>query len=356
MMTKRENLISLYRRKGYEKAPYSFSLCPSLQKTFHEIYGADARYDEVFGFSSCDVCDGILRPEDQDTSRFLRYFDNLKPGSTIDTYGVGHEPGSEAAKHMTYMRNPLKDCESVAEMSEYPFPDYTLADYSHQKAQVEAIHARDLAACGSMQMTIWEAAWYIRGMEELMMDMLEEDPMADYILDRVTENSAFRAKKYAEAGCDMIFLGDDVGMQHTIMMSEHLYCDYLKPRMKKVIDAARAVNPNILVLYHTDGYVEPFIPHLIEAGIDVLNPVQPECMDFQKIHSEFGDRLSFNGTIGTQTTMPFETPDGVRRKVFENLEIAGDKGGLLPCPAHLLEPEVPWANVEAYVKACQEFK
>ena len=355
-MNKRENLISLYRRKGYEKVPFSFDLCPSLMKKFREIYGAEANPAETFDFAARSVRDGILRPQDMDVSRFEKYYTDLKPGSTIDTWGVGHEPGSSAAVHMTYMRNPLKNCESVSEMEDYPFPDYTKADYSHQKGRVEEIHGKGLAACGSMQMTIWEAAWYMRGMEELMMDMLEEDEKADYILDYVTKQSMHRAAKYAEAGCDMIFLGDDVGMQHSIMMSERLYCDYLKPRLKQVIDAARAVNPEILILYHSDGYVEPFIPHLIEIGVDVLNPIQPECMDFKKIHDQFGDRMSFNGTIGTQTTMPYETPEGVRRKVFENLEIAGEKGGLLPCPSHLIEPEVPWENIEALVKACQDFK
>ena len=355
-MNQRENLISLYRRKGYEKVPFSFSLCPSLMEKFREVYGTDKSPAELFGFASRNVGDGILRAEDKDVSRFEKYYTDLKPGSTIDIWGVGHEPGSSAAAHMTYMRNPLKNCETVSEMEEYPFPDFTKADYSHQKEQVDAIHAAGLAAEGGMQMTIWEAAWYMRGMEELMMDMLEEDEKADYILDYVTKQSCYRAMKYAEAGCDTIFLGDDVGMQHSIMMSERLYCDYLKPRLKQVIDAARKVNPDVLILYHSDGYVEPFIPHLIEIGVDVLNPIQPECMDFGKIHAQFGDRLSFNGTIGTQTTMPFGTPDDVRRAVFTNLEIAGDKGGLLPCPTHLLEPEVPWANIEAFIKACEDFK
>ncbi len=98
------------------------------------------------------------------------------------------------------------------------------------------------------------------------------------------------------------------------------------------------------------------IPHLIDAGVDVLDPVQPECMDFGEIHAQFGDRLSFHGTIGTQSTMPFGTPDDVRREVFKNLEIAGEKGGLFVCPTHLLEPNVPVENVVAYIKACQDFK
>ncbi len=75
----------------------------------------------------------------------------------------------------------------------------------------------------------------------------------------------------------------------------------------------------------------------------------------RKIHEKYGDRLSYNGTLGTQTTMPFGTPDEVRAVVLRNLEIAGPAGGLFCRPTHLLEPEVPWANVEAYVSACKEF-
>lgn len=109
-------------------------------------------------------------------------------------------------------------------------------------------------------------------------------------------------------------------------MSVPLYCTWLKPRLKRVIDAARVFKPDILVLYHSCGYVEPFIPHLMEAGVDVLDPVQPECMDFAKIHAEYGDVLSFHGTLGTQSTMPFGSPQDVRDVVFRNLDIAGRQG------------------------------
>ena len=83
---------------------------------------------------------------------------------------------------------------------------------------------------------------------------------------------------------------------------------------------------------------------------------EAESMSFEKIHSEYGDVLSFWRTIGTQTTMPPGSPDDVRKKVFEHLEIAGAKGGLLCTPTHLLEPDVPWENIEAYVQACHDFR
>lgn len=100
-------------------------------------------------------------------------------------------------------------------------------------------------------------------------------------------------------------------------------------RLKGLIDAVKAVKPDLLVFYHTCGYAEPLIGDLIEAGVDVLNPVQPECMDFAKIHSEYGGAVSFHGTIGTQTTMPFGTPEDVRSAVFRNLDIAGPSAACL---------------------------
>ena len=164
-----------------------------------------------------------------------------------------------------------------------------------------------------------------------------------------------RASLYAAAGADILFLGDDIGMQQSIMMSEGMYTTWIKPRLKRVIDAAKAIKPDIIVFYHSCGYIEPFIPHLIEVGVDVLNPVQPECMDVEKILKEYGDRLSFHGTIGTQSVMPFGTPQEVRDNVKRNLDLAGDKGGLFVAPSHLLEPEVPWENIKAYVDACRNY-
>jgi uroporphyrinogen decarboxylase len=175
------------------------------------------------------------------------------------------------------------------------------------------------------------------------------------MLDKITEHSCQQAAAFAAAGADIIELGDDIGMQDSIMMSKEMYEAWLQPRLARVIGAAKAQNPDVLIFYHTCGYVTPLIGSLIEAGVEILNPVQPECMDFSEIHDAYGDRLSFNGTIGTQTTMPFGAPEEVKAAVWRNLEIAGDKGGLFCCPTHLLEPEVPWENIEAYVAACKEF-
>jgi uroporphyrinogen decarboxylase len=122
----------------------------------------------------------------------------------------------------------------------------------------------------------------------------------------------------------------------------------------RVIRAAKEVKPSILVFYHSDGNVWDAIPDLIEAGIDVLNPVQPECMDPAQVKNEFGDRLSFFGTISVQRTMPFGTPDDIRTEVRTRMETIGRNGGLLLSPSHVLQPDTPWENIVAFFEAIEE--
>lgn len=352
-MTNRENFLALVRRQGYERVPVEFVLCPHLQEVCKEQLGAED-YQEYFGFPWRRVDDLWLK--EHDTEKYRKFYQTpLAEDADIDEWGVGHEK-SPNSMHMTRMRHPLEDMETIEEIMSYPYPDYAQADGSHQKAQVESIKARDLIALGDMQMTIWECAWYMRSMEQLFCDMMDENEIAEFLFDKVTEQSIIRAMSYVKAGVDVLFLGDDIGMQHTIMMSEKLYCRWIKPRLKKLIDTVKAENPDVVIFYHSCGFVEPFIPHLIEAGVEVLNPIQSECMDFEEIHRKYGDKISFHGTIGTQTVMPFGTPQEVKEAVWRNLDIAGEKGGLMVTPTHMLEPEVPLENILAYVDACRTYK
>lgn len=352
-MTNRENFFAIVRREGYERMPAEFVLCPALQDKVRAQYGT-ADYEEVFQFAWRRVED--IRLVDHDVEKYRKFYKKpLADGADIDIWGVGHEK-SPNSMHMTYMRHPMEDMETLEEMMAYPFPDFAGGETAHQKEQADVIKAGDLIAIGDMQMTIWEIAWYLRSMEELFCDMMDGDEKAEFIFDKALEMAKARTRAYIEAGVDVLFYGDDIGMQHTIMMSEELYCEWIKPRLTELIAFARGLKPDILIFYHSCGFVEPFIPHLIEAGVDVLNPIQSECMEFEEIYRKYGDRISFHGTIGTQTVMPHGTPEEVREAVRRNLEIAGKKGGLLVAPTHMLEPEVPLENVLAYVEACREYK
>ena len=364
-MTPRENLMNLYRRHGYEIAPVGFHLCPSLVDEFNRRY-PDAKGDYLAHFNApyriiydpgfAWNFDEVFRIPNRDKTDWNRFYPNgFTHEVKFDGWGVAHE-AAPGAHHMTRMHHPLTHATSVEDLENYPWPDFEHLDFSYLKPKVDAIHSDGHAVFVWAECTIWETSWYLRSMDNLFVDMGCEDPMATYVLDKVCDLACFRARKFAEAGVDILGLGDDIGMQHTIMMSPTMYQQWLKPRLQKVIQSARAVKPDILISYHSCGFIEPFINDLIEAGVDILNPVQPECMDFEAIHAKYGDRLSFNGTIGTQQLMPLGTPEQVRAEVQKNLTIAGENGGLFCCPTHMLEPEVPWENIEAYVNACKTFK
>lgn len=349
-MTPRENLLSLLKRQGYEFINPEFSLCPHLNDVYIEREKTTLPYIEYFNMPWRHI--GGLTQTDEDLTRFKKYHPDLREGDVIDGWGVGHRK-TPTSMHMTLMLHPLENADSEEQFLEYPLPVYDRGLVEKIRLEVDEIHKKGLAAVGNMQCTIWEAAWYIRGMEALMMDMMSDEPIAEILLDRITAMSQSMAEIYAMAGVDILFVGDDVGMQQSVMMSDSLYCEWLKPRLSQVIGAAKKINPSLVVFYHSCGYVLPFIKHFIESGVDVLNPVQPECMPFEQVFAEYGGAISFHGAIGTQTVMPFGTPQEVRSEIKRCLNIAGSKGGLWPAPTHLLEPEVPWENVLAYVEECK---
>ncbi|MEI6158104.1 MAG: uroporphyrinogen decarboxylase family protein, partial [Atribacterota bacterium] len=288
--------------------------------------------------------------------RFIPFHPHsFKPGTyTLNEWGTAFVEGSNPA--FDHFVAPMIRATSVGDFASYPFPDLR-EEYRHHdlEKRVQAIHEKELAAVAFLEMTIFEVAWQIRGWEGLLLDFFDQEDIPTFLLDRITELRCFQVKRFAEAGVDVIRLGDDVGTQTKLMPSPALYQKWLKPRLARVISSARSIKPDILISYHSDGYVEPLISDFIEAGIDVLNPVQPECMDPARLKRIYGDRLAFWGTIGIQKTLPFGTPDDVRQEVKTRIETVGFNGGLVLSPTHLIEPEVPLENLIALVEAAKKY-
>ena len=351
-MTPRENLLKTLRRQGFDQVPVDFKLCSSQIHSFRSRYGNED-YQTFFGLSHREL--EIPLKINYHDGRQLFPREKLPADTLFDEYGIGHSKGSELAFHMTRMHHPLKGCRSAEEIALYPLPEVDMDKLPQFREVIDDLHSKGIAAYGFMQMTVWEASWYLRSMEELLMDIMTGDEKATLLLDRVTGFGASKARAYAECGADILSLGDDIGTQHSIMMDVGMWEEWFKPRLIRVIKAARSIKPDILIFYHSCGYVVPFIEGLISAGVDILNPVQPECMDFNKVHDLAGGRISFWGTIGTQQVLPFGTPDDVRKTVFSRLEKCGPKGGIVIGPTHLVEPEVPWENLLALFDAAGEF-
>lgn len=353
-MTPRERVQTVLRREMPDRLPREIKLTPPLMDTFRAETGADDPA-EHFGLEVRDV---FLRPPAANPDFGAYYPEGVPPlpnpaGWEVGEWGVGQEPGS--LLHFIRIRHPMRDLATLDDLRAYPFPDYTRPErHAHLEAEVAALHARGLFVIGFMEWTIFEIAWHMRGMDTLFADMGENPAFAMELLDRITERRCFQARRYAEAGVDLIKIGDDVGTQRGMLMSPALYRKWFKPRYAEVIRAARAVNPRLPVCYHSDGDCWRIIPDLIEAGVTVLNPVQPECIDLAAAKREFGRDLVFWGGVGTQTTMPFGTPDEVRADVWRTIDTLGPTG-VFPCPTHVLEPEVPWANIHAYLQAVEEY-
>lgn len=283
------------------------------------------------------------------------YFVMGEHNTAMNEWGEYRIYGEDRDYHRKVFPLDRPDC-TVADIEEYPFSDL-FAPYRHEgvEEEIRVLHERDVAAVLSWEMTIFEKAWRIRGMEELMMDFVFNPELVECLLDQIAKHTGYLATRYAQAGIDIIQFGDDIGSQQGMMFSPKHWRRYLKPRMAKIIADVKEANPEALVFFHSDGNIEPVIPELIEIGVDILNPIQPECMDIAKLKEMYGDRLSFWGGIGVQTTMPFGTPDDVRVAVRQLIRDAGKGGGLLVAPAHLIERDVPWRNVEALVEAAYTY-
>ncbi|MCK4401106.1 hypothetical protein KAW08_02230 [bacterium] len=243
---------------------------------------------------------------------------------------------------------------NLEELKSYPFPDLT-AEYRYEGLiqKVRNFHQNDFCVSGWGGHT-FEAAWGLTGMEKFMMDWYIKREAVEYILDRITTMNCFMAEKMVRAGVDILRTGDDVGMEDRMIMSPDMWREMLKPRLAKVIKRAKKIKPDILIWYHSDGKINPIIEDLIEIGVDILNPVQPECMDSVELKKRYGDRLSFWGCLGTQTTMPFGKPQDVKKTVKTLFNNIGKGGGFLLAPSHRLQPDVPWDNIVAFIEAIRE--
>jgi uroporphyrinogen decarboxylase len=256
-------------------------------------------------------------------------------------------------------RNPLARARSLADLRSFSFPDvsgpYRVAGLARQ---VEELHARGLAAGGNLPHLggeLFEAAWRLRGLENFLMDLIERPDWAHFLLDRLADLAQRNAETLARAGVDVLALDDDVGMPRTMMISPAHWREFFKPRLAKIIQAARALKPDLRVLFHSDGYFEPIVSDLIEIGVNAINPLQPDHMDAVRIRRQFGPRLALWGTVGRQTTFSFAAPNEVRQEVKRRVETLG-RAGLILCPAYDIdEPDIPWENIAAFLEAAETY-
>lgn len=337
-----------------DRVPFEISwgaFTPGLMEIYRQRTGSTLDPAEYFDFDTRLV---NLDPTRTKVDFAARFEEAPSPDTVWDEWGYGGVRGS-LEHFLEYRYHPLASCTSPEEVFEYSWPDVD-ADYRFEGVEraTRSYQERGYAVAGELYLTIFETSWLMRGMERLLLDFFRNQNLVHAIFESITELRIRQARKYAEIGVDVLRLGDDVATQRGPIMAVELYREFLKPRIARIIAAAKQVKPDILVFMHSDGAMADFIPEYIDVGVDIVNPIQPECNDLAAIGRTYGDRISFWGGIGTQSTMPYGSPADVRAKVREVREQLGARGGLLLAPSHILEPEVPWENVLAFVEAARE--
>jgi len=189
-------------------------------------------------------------------------------------------------------------------------------------------------------------------MEQALQDLVAGPALAEAILEHIAAcDLALTRRILVDVGDSLLFSAEDLGTQESWLMSPTLFRRLLKPHMARLIDLVHSCG--VKVFHHDDGAIRPLLPELIEMGIDLLNPVQWRCrgMEREGLARDFGDRLVFHGGVDNQYTLPFGTPEDVRRQVRENIAIFGAARGYIVTPCHNLQPNTPTANVLALYEA-----
>ncbi len=252
---------------------------------------------------------------------------------------------------------PLAGYATLEELESFPWPTVDWLDFSNVRRELEPWAAEfAIAATGA---SVFQHPTLYRGIERLLLELAAEPELATYLLDRVTGfYFDYFERLFAEAGdlIDIFRLADDIGAQENLFISPTMLRQFFGHRIKKFADLAH--QHGIKVLFHTDGNVRPAIPDLIEWGVDILDPVQPEvpAMNHLELKAEFGDRLAFSGGVGAQVILPGGSVADVRAEVRRVIEQLGPGGGYILSPGHpSLQGDVPVENIVAMYEAGLEY-
>ncbi len=349
-MNPRERVLAVLRGEQPDRVPrmvnfYPCTLPGHRDREAGEMFETDIRF--------------VTIPTPQEQTDFLAYLRSLPPDVYVGPTAIlrtyhdwGYHP--EIARDA-----PLSDAHTVAQIAAAPLPDFLQQiDPDGLRAQVERLHALGYPVMASpphLGGELFETAFRLRGFEQFMIDLVENPPLVDYLLDQLTAMHLAVSLALTRAGIDILALDDDVAEPTRMLISPAMWRRYFKPRVAAIITACRAVNPSLGVFWHSDGYIEPIIPDLIEIGVTILNPVQPDVMDPARLKRLYGDRLVFFGTVGTPQRWHWGTPEDIRAEVYERIQTVGAVGGLIISPAYDLEPEVRWENVLAFFDAVNQY-
>jgi uroporphyrinogen decarboxylase len=362
-MNSKERVLRAFRKKegNPDRIPVQFDLCRQHTEAFGRKLGIEPDYalsyyeDLTYRISANEIrtrmgSDVVVvggtvpagyKPE------------TVRDDITLNEFGMHMKPTS---LYVEVVKCPLENAMDVRDIENYSFPDpYASGRFDKARRDIDKF-GTDYFVIGDVEISLFEMAWHLTGLEKYMVGMLCDEPWIETLNDRVEEWSTGLAMQLLHSGVDAIWFGEDLGSQTSTLISPEDWRIRFKPRHRRMIDKLRQVNPDLIVIMHSDGAVSPLIDDFIEIGVDVYNPVQPNVpgSDPQELKDRYGDRICFFGGIDQQSLLPSGDIKKIRAEIKERIAILGKNRGYLLAPAHILQPDVSLETIEAMIQAAIE--
>lgn len=271
--------------------------------------------------------------------------------TTLDIWGCHRQKVEHGfGAYEEFATWPLQQAESVADLERHPWPEPDWWDFSPLPAILAEMDEAGVKHVRFRIGSVFEIGWQLRGMQEFLIDLAINTEIPRFIMGKLADVYVENTRRVLELvgdRLDMVYFYDDVATQNSLMISPDTWRDEVRPHHARLTELARA--HDVPVMYHCDGAIYPLIPELIELGIDLLNPIQPDAkgMEAQRLKDEFGERLAFHGGVDILRILPRGTVDEVRAEVARLVDTLGRGGGFVLCSSHHLQPDTPVENIVA---------
>jgi len=225
---------------------------------------------------------------------------------------------------------------------------------AHFAANIQALKDRGQFVMADIP-NPYKTAWELRGMDNVLADYLVNREFLEALYDRLYAFYTAFVTHAVKSGVDMVAVTGDIAMQDRIIMGPDTWREVDKPRMKALVAACKQANPKVHMFIHSDGNVMDLMDDLVEIGFDVVNPIQPECMDPVEVKRRWGDRITIHGGVSLQRALPKGTPDQVRQEIEDLIRTCGYNGGLVVFPSNVIQPDTSNENIIACYHAARDF-
>ena len=237
------------------------------------------------------------------------------------------------------------------QVNDYEFPD---PDNQNRYQEYEKIirENSDKFIMAEIGFSLFERAWTLAGMENILMSMISNPNFVHKLFDRILQYNMRIIENACNYDIDAMHFGDDWGQQTGLIMGPGLWREYVKPRLKEMYKLTKSKGKYVSI--HSCGKIDETIPDLIEIGADIYNPFQPEVIDVFEIKRRYGHDLTFWGGISTQKTLPFGSVQETKDEVQKLLEQIGTNGGYVAAPAHAIPGDAKPENIAAMIDALND--